>query len=293
MMNANNQPANPPAIVGRQQQQPRQRAGNNAPQYTSTEIQGLLQVIEEILPVHGEDWEEVSQAHAANFPNTLRNAESIKRKFQALYRVKKPTGDPFCPPEVRFAKRLRHLITTKCEIDDGEGGPLPPDVSFDDDVVGDENLGEDEDDEVAARNEVIRAVPAVEVPQVSRGNGVLAPLPQNISGIAASRKRTALSNKSDEIMEMYKIKMLQREEDRVAERERYERDREERATESRMRREEEERRFRHEAELRKAEAEARCEEMKAEAESRREEAKAFREMMLFMMLGKKQEDNNN
>jgi hypothetical protein len=60
-----------------------------------------------------------------------------------------------------------------------------------------------------------------------------------------------------------------------------------------MRREEEERRFRHEAELKKAEAEARREEMKAEAESRREEAKAFREMMIFMMLGKKQEDNNN
>jgi hypothetical protein len=117
MMNANNHPANPPANVGRQQQQPRQCAGNNAAQYTSTEIQGLLQVIEEILPVHGEDWEEVSQAHAANFPDMLRTAESIKRKFQALYRVKKPTGDPFCPPEVRFAKRLRHLITTKCEID--------------------------------------------------------------------------------------------------------------------------------------------------------------------------------
>jgi hypothetical protein len=58
-----------------------------------------------------------------------------------------------------------------------------------------------------------------------------------------------------------------------------------------MRREEEERRFRHEAELSKAEAEARREEMKAEADSRREEAKAFREMMLLMMFGKKQDDN--
>ena len=83
-MNANNQPANPIANVGRQQQQARPRAGNNAAQYTSTEIQGLLQVIEEILPVHGEDWEEVSQAHAANFPNMLRNAESIKRKYDII-----------------------------------------------------------------------------------------------------------------------------------------------------------------------------------------------------------------
>ncbi len=52
MINANNQPANPIANVGHQQQQARQRARNNAPQYNSTEIQGLLNIIEEILPVH-------------------------------------------------------------------------------------------------------------------------------------------------------------------------------------------------------------------------------------------------
>jgi hypothetical protein len=57
----------------------------------------------------------------------------------------------------------------------------------------------------------------------------------------------------------------------------------------RMRREEEERRFRHEVELRKAEAKARHEEMKAEAESHREEARAFREMLME----KKQDENVN
>jgi hypothetical protein len=168
-MIANNQPANQSANVGRQQQQAHQHAGNNAPQYSSTEVQGLLQVIEEVLSVHGEEWDDVSQAHATNFPNSQRTAESLKRKFQQLYRVKKPTGDPFCPPEVRMVKRLRHLITTKCEIDDAEGGHLPPDVSFNDDVVGDENIVEEGDDEVAGRNEVVLA-PA---PPVAHGNGVL------------------------------------------------------------------------------------------------------------------------
>jgi len=60
-----------------------------------------------------------------------------------------------------------------------------------------------------------------------------------------------------------------------------------------MHHEEEERHYRHVAEIRKAEAEACREEMRAEAESRREEAKAFREMMLFMMFGKKQDENQN
>ncbi len=97
MMNANNQPANPPPNVGRQQQQAYQCAGNSAPQFSSTEVQGLLQVVEENLPVHGEEWEDVSQAHAVNLPNSQRTAESFKRKFQQLYQVKKPMGDPFCP----------------------------------------------------------------------------------------------------------------------------------------------------------------------------------------------------
>ncbi len=130
-------------------------------------------------------------------------------------------------------------------------------------------------------------------PPVAHGNGVLAPLPQNISAMAASRKKAAFKSKSDDILEVYKLKMLQKDGEREAERERYERDREERAAEKRMHRKEEERRFRHEVEIRKAEAEARRKEMKAEAESRREEAKSFREMMLFMMLGEKQDDNNN
>ncbi len=45
--------------------------------------------------------------------------------------------------------------------------------------------------------------------------------------------------------------------------------------------------------MRKAEAEARREEMKAEVESHCEEARAFHEMMMIMMLGKKQDENNN
>jgi hypothetical protein len=83
------------------------------------------------------------------------------------------------------------------------------------------NFVEDGDDEVAARNVVAVAVPPVEVAQVACGNGVLAPLPQNISSIAASRKRASSHSKSDDILEVYKLKILQKDEEREAERERY------------------------------------------------------------------------
>jgi hypothetical protein len=84
-MNANNQPANPPTIVSHQRQQGHQREWSNTAHFTSTEVQGLLQVIEEILPVHGEEWEDVLQSHAVNFPTSQRTTESLKRKFQQLY----------------------------------------------------------------------------------------------------------------------------------------------------------------------------------------------------------------
>jgi hypothetical protein len=45
--------------------------------------------------------------------------------------------------------------------------------------------------------------------------------------------------------------------------------------------------------MRKAEAVARREEIKAEVVSCREEAMTFHEMMMIMMLGKKQDENNN
>jgi hypothetical protein len=103
-VNANNQPAgNIPANVRHHQQQGWRN--ERTFHFSSTEVQGLLNVIEEILPVHGEDWEDVSQSHAANFPGSFCTSDSLKRKFQQLYRVKKLTGDPFCPPEVRKAKR--------------------------------------------------------------------------------------------------------------------------------------------------------------------------------------------
>jgi hypothetical protein len=89
MMNANNQPANPPAIVGCQQQQGHQRERSNTAHFTSTEVQGLLQVIEEILPDHGKEWEDVLQSHATS--------EFLKRKFQQLYRVKNQQEIHFVP----------------------------------------------------------------------------------------------------------------------------------------------------------------------------------------------------
>lgn len=43
----------------------------------------------------------------------MRDNLSLKGKFTSLVNVKKPTGDPTCPPDVVNAKRINHLINEK------------------------------------------------------------------------------------------------------------------------------------------------------------------------------------
>jgi hypothetical protein len=62
-------------------------------QYSSAEVFGLLHIIEQILPVDGEHWNEVSRLHLVNFPNNGRDGLKLKRKFQQLHHSHVPTGD--------------------------------------------------------------------------------------------------------------------------------------------------------------------------------------------------------
>jgi hypothetical protein len=67
------------------QQQPR-RVTARHPQYTSAEVFGMLNCVQQVLPIDGPDWQEVYRLHIVNFPNTGRDAIKLKRKFQLLYR---------------------------------------------------------------------------------------------------------------------------------------------------------------------------------------------------------------
>jgi hypothetical protein len=51
-------------------------------QYSSAEVFGLLQVIGQILPVDGEEWNEVSRLHVINYPNNSRDGPKLKQKFK-------------------------------------------------------------------------------------------------------------------------------------------------------------------------------------------------------------------
>jgi hypothetical protein len=290
---------------GRRQQRNR-RANNKTVQYTSVEVHALLRLVEQMLPVDGEDWEEVARLHNLNFPTNGRDAAKLKRKFQQLYRVEMPTGDPMCPPEVRIAKRIREKIRDKSEIDDGEEELVLPDGTIQEDVelqafdaVDDASEGEEgleealENNNNVINNENLVVGNANNVAHRARAasnnninnNRALTPINNNISQIASARKIQKKRAGTDDLIECYKLKFLQKEDENEAVRLRWQQEREDRAAameadlkrmrmESELRREEEEIRYRREAEERRAEARA-----KAEADA------SFREMMMMMMFG--------
>lgn len=95
----------------------------------------MLDFIEDVLPIGGQEWEKVEALHLEHFPDSKRTSHSIKRKFQDMYRIRMPTGDPDIPVPVKRAKRIQKAI---CQRSDAEAEV----------VVDDEALGFGEDDEV-------------------------------------------------------------------------------------------------------------------------------------------------
>ena len=67
------------------------------------EILSLLETISTHLPIGSHEWEVVASQHNENFPDKEQTGPSLRRKFTQLHKVKKQTGDPTCPVEVRYA----------------------------------------------------------------------------------------------------------------------------------------------------------------------------------------------
>ena len=73
-----------------------------------------------------------------------RSSDDLRNKFKALKNVKKPTGDPTCPPDVRRAKTLQRAIETRMDVQeldsgDGKGDDLNDDGSNNDNDNGGDN----------------------------------------------------------------------------------------------------------------------------------------------------------
>ena len=104
----------------------------------------MLEYVKEVLPMGPDQWEDVgvlSRNHFVGSPYP-RETESLKQKFKTLRLVRKPTGNPTCPPEVREAKRIQKLIEQHSDII-GDG-----DSSGQDDDEAEDGSEDEEDDDL-------------------------------------------------------------------------------------------------------------------------------------------------
>jgi hypothetical protein len=89
--------------------------------FTIAEIDCLLEIINDVLPIGPDDWDIVTERHVSFYPGLGRCCESLRRKFSSLYNHKKPTGDPTCPAYVHDAKNFFERIKDMMEVSDGKG----------------------------------------------------------------------------------------------------------------------------------------------------------------------------
>jgi hypothetical protein len=243
-MEVNNQPQQQqqqpvqPGIACRQQRNRRSTA--KTVQYTSVEVHALLRLAEQMLPVDGEDWDKLTRLHNLNFPTNGWDSAKLKRKFQQLYHVEMPTGDPMCPPDVRLAKRIREQIRDKAEIDDGEGELTLLDQEDNEDLLiertDDVSEGKDFLEEETVENNVQTPLAGSQsdghqVVAMVNNDRPLMPISGNISQIASACKSKNKRSFSDELIEFYKLKFMQKEEEIAAIKLRWEQEREEKELE--------------------------------------------------------------
>ncbi|GMF18500.1 unnamed protein product [Phytophthora fragariaefolia] len=95
--------------------------------YMIAEINRLLTIVEENLPLGKDEWERV--ATDCNVGRSRgwveRDLDSLRRKFKTLYSMRKPTGTAEMPPHVENAEWAKRAIDEKAnvvEMDDAADG---------------------------------------------------------------------------------------------------------------------------------------------------------------------------
>ena len=96
--------------------------------YTREELLSLFTIMERILPIGTEEWEQVQLEHAELYAG--RDIDSIRRKYNSLHRKQVPTGSPNITPEILAAKRIKYKIGVKADIGGGDDKNFDLEIGF-------------------------------------------------------------------------------------------------------------------------------------------------------------------
>ena len=105
-----NAPSEPPLADGKKNKRKKASANKNCdeaienkkakkgPNFSQAEVDNMLELIEEAMPLSISQWEAVADEHRIFWPESDCDGERLCRKFNLLANRKIPTGDPFIPP---------------------------------------------------------------------------------------------------------------------------------------------------------------------------------------------------
>ncbi|KAE9013191.1 hypothetical protein PR003_g15915 [Phytophthora rubi] len=110
-----------------------------SPNYKISEINRLLTIVEEHLPLGEDEWARVATDYNLSRSRgwVERDLDSLRRKVKALYSMRKPTGTAEVPQHVQKSKEVKRAIDDKANV-----------VEMDDDADEDqdEDLADSEDE---------------------------------------------------------------------------------------------------------------------------------------------------
>lgn len=214
------------------------RLGTRGAGFSAQEIDALLRLLRERLPLSKEEWEDAARVHIERFPDLDRTVDALRRKFARLHRMRPDDGNvASLPRDAQAAKAVLEAMTRRAgtTADSGAYAALldrnDADESDDnaDDVSNDDSYRVEPSAPATEQvMEPIRPLEASEVPQQA------AVVCHQCRQLQQQQPRTEY----DDVMAMLRLSMLQMQQQR----EQDAADRRRREEQERVRREEERRR---------------------------------------------------
>ncbi|KAJ7701086.1 hypothetical protein B0H17DRAFT_1327685 [Mycena rosella] len=109
--------------------------------YSRDDVNALFTLIEKELPLGQRGWKEVHRGYkrycaAKNRPK--RSAKSLENKYKQMLKMKKPTGEGNCPPEIKRAHKIEALLNERAgtrELSDSDFDDSASPLESDDDDI--------------------------------------------------------------------------------------------------------------------------------------------------------------
>jgi hypothetical protein len=110
----------------------KKKKGGHKQWFTPEEVDLLLDAVERHMPIGQEKWMCVVRDFNNSVPPDRHHDKTgIQNKFNNLWKVKKPTGDPTMPDDVRRAKHINYKIMAKSQLSAMGGAAKEKDTSLD------------------------------------------------------------------------------------------------------------------------------------------------------------------